>query len=149
MKNNNRSRIENSSQPTWHRFVGSCLPLLLAMMTAGCQHGQKAAAEPNPVGNYTLVSVDGNKVPCTLQHEGAAITVKSGAFTINADGTCSSLMQFSVASHGDASREVKASYTRDGSKLTMQWEGAGTTIGTVAGDTFTMNNEGMILAYRR
>jgi hypothetical protein len=31
----------------------------------------------------------------------------------------------------------------------MRWQGAGMTIGSVAGDTFTMNNEGMVLAYRK
>ena len=42
-----------------------------------------------------------------------------------------------------------ASYTRQGSKLTMKWEGAGMTTGTAEGDTFTMNNEGMVFAYRK
>ena len=32
-----------------------------------------------------------------------------------------------MPSGGDSSREVKAAYTRQGSKLTIQWEGAGTT----------------------
>jgi hypothetical protein len=49
----------------------------------------------------------------------------------------------------DAAIEVKATYTRDGQKLTMQWQGAGRTIGSVEGDTFTMNNEGMVFAYRK
>jgi hypothetical protein len=54
-----------------------------------------------------------------------------------------------VPSRGDSAAEVKATYTRQGSTLTMQWEGAGTTTGTVQGDTFTMNNEGMAFAYRK
>jgi hypothetical protein len=49
----------------------------------------------------------------------------------------------------DAAIEVKATYTREGPKLTMKWQGAGTTIGTVEGDIFTMNNEGMVFAYRK
>ncbi len=103
----------------------------------------------NPVGNYILVSVDGNKVPCTIQHEGHTLTIKSGGFTINADGTCGSKMVFSDPSGNEGSREVKATYARQGSTLTMQWEGAGTTTGTVEGDSFSMNNEGMILVYRK
>ena len=31
----------------------------------------------------------------------------------------------------------------------MTWAGAGTTVGTVEGNTFTMTNEGMVLVYRR
>ena len=73
----------------------------------------------------------------------------SGVFTINADGTCSSKIVFSMPSGGDSTREVKASYTRQGSTLTMKWEGAGMTTGTVTNNTFTMDNEGMIFAYRR
>jgi hypothetical protein len=93
-----------------------------------------------------LVTVDGNKVPCTVQHEGHTMTINSGSFIINADGTCSSKM--SLAGR-DTPIEVKATYTREGPKLTMQWQGAGMTIGTVEGDTFTMNNEGMVFAYRK
>ncbi len=141
---------------TWHP-LGLCL-LASFMVTAwaGCKPEAKVngdaksvvptPANSNPVGTYTLVSVDGNKVPFTVQHEGHTMTINSGSFSINADGTCSSKM--SLAGR-DAAIEVKATYTREGTKLTMQWQGAGTTMGTVEGDTFTMNNEGMVFAYRK
>jgi hypothetical protein len=135
------------------------LPLLMVSVWVGCKPEAKptadttsvgtAAADINPVGTYNLVSVDGKKVPCTLQHEGQSPTINSGVFTINADRTCSSKVDFSLPSGGKTSREVKATYTREGSKLTMKWEGAGMTTGTIEGDTFTMNNEGMIFAYRK
>lgn len=131
----------------------------MVVVWAGCKNDATVAADPkpvaaaaadvNPVGTYTLVSVGGDKVPCTVQHEGHTLTVKSGAFIINPDGTCSSKVVFSPPSGGDATREVKATYTRQDSKLTMQWEGAGMTTGTVEGGSFTMNNEGMIFAYRK
>ncbi|HVO52758.1 MAG TPA: hypothetical protein VMV60_17315 [Thermoanaerobaculia bacterium] len=94
------------------------------------------------------MSVDGNAVPATVRH-GATLTVKSGVFIINADGTCSSKLVFSPPSGGDITREVKATYTRQRPTLTMKWEGAGTATGTVEGDTFTMNNEGMVFTYRK
>ena len=74
------------------------------------------------------------------------MTIQSGSFSINADGTCSSKM--SLAGR-DAAIEVKATYTQEGPKLTMKWQGAGMTIGTIEGETFTMNNEGMVFAYRK
>jgi hypothetical protein len=130
------------------------LPLFLVVVCSGCKQETKvaadtktvaaAAADINPVGTYALVTVDGNKVPCTVQHEGHTMTVNSGRFIINADGTCSSKM--SLAGR-DAAIEVKATYTREGPKLTMKWQGAGMTIGTVEGDTFKMDNEGMVFAY--
>jgi hypothetical protein len=116
---------------------------------AGCKHDAKVAADPNPSGTYALVSVDGHTLPYTMQHEGAVPTIKFGTFTFNPDGTCSSKIVFSLPSGGDSSREVKAAYTRQGAKLTMRWEGTGTTTGTVDGDTFSMNNEGMVFAYHR
>jgi hypothetical protein len=125
------------------------LPLLAVMVWTGCNPKAKVAADINPVGSFALVSVDGNKVPSTVQHEGPPLTVKSGIFIISADGTCSSKVVFSPPSGGEVSREVKATYTRQGPTLTMKWEGAGTTTGTVDGDTFTMNNEGMIFTYQR
>lgn len=74
------------------------------------------------------------------------MTIKSGQFVINADGTCSSRM---VLEGLDAPIERSATYTRAGSDLTMKWQGFGMTVGSVTGDTFTMNNEGMLLAYRK
>ena len=132
------------------------LPLLVITALVGCKQEAKvtaetktvaaAAADINPVGTYALMTVDGKKVPCTVQHEGHTMTINSGSFSINADGGCSSKM--SLAGR-DAGIEVKATYTREGPKLTMQWQGAGMTVGTVEGDTFTMNNEGMVFAYRK
>jgi hypothetical protein len=112
------------------------------------QAGDKIA-ETDPVGNYNLVSVDGKTVPCTVTHEGNTMTVKSGRFDINADGSCVSRIAFSIGGGGENSREVKAAYTRDGATLTMKWEGAGMTTGTIERGGFTMNNEGMIFAYRK
>jgi hypothetical protein len=84
-----------------------------------------------------------------LTHEGVTLTVKSGVFTITADGRCRSQMTFSVPQRGDMSRDVKATYTRQGNELTMHWEGAGTTLGSVHGNSFTMTNEDMVLAYQK
>jgi len=112
-------------------------------------HAAPAAANGDIAGVYTLVSVNGSAVPMTLEHEGAKLVIRSGAFTINADGTCVSKMVFVPPPGQEVTREVRATYTRQGTKLTMQWEGAGITEGTVEGATFTMNNEEMVLAYRK
>ena len=134
---------------TRHFLQWCLLPLFMVLLCVGCRQEATVAADIDPAGTYTLVSVDGNEVPATVEHDGRTLTVKSGIFIINADGTCSSEVGFSVASGDVANRVVKATYTREGSELTMRWEGAGVTQGTVEGDTFTMNNEGMIFAYRK
>ena len=118
----------------------------MVLVCPGCKQDTKVKADTNPVGTYALVSVDGNTVPCNVQHEGHTLPVKSGSFLINPDGTCSSKI---VLSGNNSAIEVKASYTRQGSKLTMRWAGAGMTTGTLEGDTFTMNNEGMSFSYHK
>src|SRR5271154_5861782 len=92
------------------RVLALGLLAILLLALTGCKN-QKPAATPseiNPAGVYTLVSVDGKNLPCNLTHEGVAMMVKSGSFTINADGTCRSVSSFSVPPNPDIHREVKA-----------------------------------------
>ena len=103
----------------------------------------------DPTGIYTLITVNGSEVPTAIFHGDVEMQVYSGIFTINTDGTCNSKVNFGAPSGDQITRNVKATYTRAGSVLTMQWEGAGMTTGTVDGDTFAMDNEGMTFVYRR
>ena len=129
------------------------IPLLCAFLVAlgGCsaQAPAEAAKSKDISGLYTLVAVNGNKVPASISHEGVALQVRSGTFTIKADGTCGTKTTFVPPSGSEVAREVSATYTRDGSKLTMQWQGAGTTTGTIEGNSFTMDNEGMVFTYQK
>ena len=142
--------LHSERQPATRPPLGwYVLALFLALGWTGCKQDSNVAADVNPAGIFTLMSVNGKQVPCNLTHEGANMTVKSGVFTISGDGTCSTRTIFSVDSHGDVTREVEATYTRKGTKLTMKWKGAGTTEGDIEGNTFTMNNEDMVLAYQK
>lgn len=148
----NSALNQKGSARTVVQAVCSALAVTATMFLAACadRGGFKSAADHTDVaGVYMLVSVDGKEVPATVSHDGATLEVRSGQFIINADGTCTSRMVFVPPSGAEATREVKATYTRNGAKLHMTWERAGRTIGTVNADTFTMNNEGMILAYRK
>jgi hypothetical protein len=126
-----------------------CCFVAVVLVISACQKQPTPHNTADTAGVYALVSVNGKPVPASLSHEGAILEVRSGAFTINADGTCSSKVQFIPPSGTEATREVNATYTRDGSKFTMQWKGAGTTVGSIDGNTFTMENEGMALVYRK
>jgi hypothetical protein len=124
--------------------------VLAALFLSACSGDKTNVGNaPDITGVYALVSVDGAKVPTTISHDGARIEVRSGTFTIKADGTCSSKMDFVPPTGAETTRVVKATYTRQGSNLEMRWEGAGMTRGTVRGNTFTMNNEGMTLSYQK
>jgi len=142
----NGSHLDNLTP----RFLALALlaGVLLALLT-GCTIKSDKAATVNPVGVYALVSVDGKAVPCTITHEGRAMGIQSGTFTITADGRCESLMVISVGSKTNINCQTHATYKLSGAELTMRWENAGWTKGHVAGDTFTMMNEGMELVYKR
>ena len=127
----------------------SLLAILVLLALTGCSKETHPATDFNPTGTYSLVSVDGQSVPCSVTHEGNSLTIKSGVFTIKSDGSCFSLMVFALPGHDDVRREVKATYTQKGNELTMQWEGAGATKGQVNGNQYTMTNEGMVLSYRK
>jgi hypothetical protein len=150
MKTKSNNAQDRQTQPAAPRFPALCLLSACLMLAAtGCKPAADVNANPDPAGVYKLVSVDGKTVPCDVTHEGVTLTVKTGVFTINADGTCHSQMTFSVARRGDMSRDVDATYTCQGAELTMQWQGAGMTFGNVHGNIFTMTNEDMVLAYRK
>jgi hypothetical protein len=127
----------------------TALATLTLCALIGCKAEDHRSAKIDPSGTYSLLSVDGKEAPCEVMHGETPMTIKSGVFTINTDGTCSSLMRFSVAGHEDASREVKATYTLQGAELTMKWDRAGTTFGSVNGNRFSMTNEGMVLVYQK
>ena len=147
------------------RFVPWCIlyALTACVLLSGCKRAETsrpaspasspaaadAAKLPDIAGSYTLVSINGKTLPFTVTHEGPGIQVTSGTFTIRPDVTCTSVVAFLLPSGQAQSREVSATYTRDGSRLTMQWQGAGVTNGTVEGDTFTMENEGQLFLYHK
>jgi hypothetical protein len=141
--------------PLMLRHVGAIAMFLVLVAT--CVEGAPPTLVPpqtaatDIAGTYGLTTVNGNKVPYALSPEPGAPTVNitSGTFTIKSDGTCSSRMVFVLPSGEGANQEVGGSYTRDGSKLTIQWQGAGQTTGTIQGDTFTMDNEGVVFAYKK
>jgi len=125
------------------------LLLVIAFFLTGCKTKGSAVAEVNPAGEYTLISVDARSLPCSLNHQGTPITVKSGAFTINTNGSCRSRITFSVSPAGEVTREVQATYKLQQAKLVMQSEGAGITRGEIAGNRFTMTNEGNVFCYEK
>ena len=126
-----------------------CFLLTAGLLLSACKQESNVATGGKPTGVYTLVSVSGKRVPASVTNDGVALQVRSGTFTINADGTCGTKTIFVPPSGSATTNEASATYTQDGSKLTMQWQGAGTTTGTLNGSTFTMENEGMVFVYRK
>jgi hypothetical protein len=107
-------------------------------------------------GTYTLVTIDGHSLPfAPVDRDRPANappppTVVAGTFTVNADSTFRSSMTYRVPS-GDTTRvftgDFTGTYTREGEGYVFTWARAGQTPGTLRGDTLTVNNVGMMLAY--
>lgn len=125
-----------------------CVFLLIAcaLFLVACQAGVRPDAV---TGIYYLTSVDGIAIPATVSHDGVDIFISSGTFIISADNTCQGLTKFAPPGGETMRRETRAKYVADGNRLTMNWEGAGVTVGSVEGDTFTMDNHGTIMEYRK
>jgi hypothetical protein len=131
------------------------LAALLLRLEAGCSSGADGttgAGSTSAVavaGEYKLISVNGQTLPGVVAHEGADITIKSGAMTFATNGTCQSRSVFSLPQGHDVNRVVDATYTLSGTNVTMHWKRAGTTWGNFHGGAFVMNNEGMIFSYQK
>ena len=121
--------------------------MIAALFGVACQGTGESTKPDDVTGIYYLVKVDGSAVPTTVSHDGEALDVHSGTFIISADKTCFSRTRFAVPDGAEMTREVHAKYRTTDSRLIMKWENAGTTEGTVEGDTFTMDNHGMIFEY--
>jgi hypothetical protein len=123
--------------------------LAAGLVVNACKNQKSSLPDAGQTGVYALVSIDGNQVPANVFHEGTALQVRSGTFTINSDGTCSTKTIFVPPAGSEVTRMVYATYVKDGSRLNMQWKGAGKTVGNIEGNTFTMNNEGMVFVYTK
>ncbi|MEX0330738.1 MAG: hypothetical protein AB3N64_04880 [Puniceicoccaceae bacterium] len=136
---------------TNHRHTN---PTILLMVLAVGIFGFGCSPEEVPsgleiTGTFRLVEVDGKTMPAELAHGGVSMVVLEGKLVFSEGGNCDSLTVFKPLSGEEIIREVKATFTQDGETLTMNWIGAGVTVGTIDGQTFSMNNEGMIFVYEK
>ena len=123
--------------------------IITIISLTACQEVVRSVDSNDITGIYYLLKVDGAAIPGTVTHDGETLEISSGTFFISDDGTCLSSTRFTKPSGDEMTREVRAQYEVNDSRLTMKWEGAGTTEGAVEGDRFTMDNHGMIFEYTR
>jgi hypothetical protein len=123
--------------------------LAIGFLMSSCTKQESVRNDSGYTGVYTLKSVNGEPVPANVTHGSATLQVRSGTFIINIGGKCSTKTVFVPPSGTEIAREVSATYTKEGLILTMQWENAGKTVGTIQGNTFTMDNEGMVFVYMK
>jgi len=101
-------------------------------------------------GTYSMVSIDDNELPYTPTHQGQkGPEIISGSMTLNADGTFVFSMSYRNPSGAIGENNLEGTYTVEGSEFRLQWQGAGITLGTLDGDSFSFNNEGMVFTFQK
>lgn len=134
-------------------FVGrgilSAFLMTAALLGDGCTPRGEARPDTALNGEFRLVAVDGHSVPTALRHGNVTLQVRAGTFTFVEDGSCVSRIWFTPPTGHETCRETRATFTRVRDRVTMKWEGAGQTTGTLAGDRFTMRNEANRLEFQR
>lgn len=140
----------NKMKTKHHTALSFSSLLAIGLVVSSCGNRTTApGGDALPAGAYTLVSVNGSRLPATVSHQGTSLDVRSGTLIFNDDGTCRSETTFAPASGNEIHRVVSASYSRQGSELTMRWKGAGTTRATIGDHALTMINEGIKFEYTR
>lgn len=101
-------------------------------------------------GTYSMVSIDDNELPYAPAHQGqTGPEIVSGSLTLNADGTFAFSMSYRNPSGAIGENNLDGTYTVEGSEFRLQWQGAGVTLGTLDGDRFSFNNEGMVFTFQK
>lgn len=122
---------------------------LLAVAISGCGGTDEFIDGPGPsdaalIGTWTLVSVNGAPVPCTVATTGNITEVESGRLVL-LDHSSGSLYYSDARDTTAAGREYNESgqlaYSRDGASVSLTFVVAHDVItesGTLSGDTLTM-----------
>jgi hypothetical protein len=123
--------------------------MLIGFCLVACKPPPGTAESSDPTGTYTLITIDGHELPYAPSHEGEqGPEIVASTFTINADGTFLMKMNYKAGSRS-SSRDFTGTYTFENSTFRFEWDNAGVTSATLEGNTFTMNNEGILFAYRK
>jgi hypothetical protein len=122
---NGAMKTTPSNQPhPWEKQIARLVAFGLLAALLGAAFARAHAAETSAgaaAGIYQLASVDGQAVPCTVNHEGMAMRVNSGAFRITTNAECFCRMTVDVAGRTNIVCRTHATFTRAGD--TLRWTG--------------------------
>jgi hypothetical protein len=99
------------------------------------------------VGEYNLISIDGNPLPTTPAHQGGAPQVLASTLSLAQDGTFRMTMTYAGPGGKAVTRDFRGTYSTTGEGIRMVWDGAGVTTATVDATRLVLMNEGMAFAY--
>ena len=104
-------------------------------------------------GNYTLRTIDGQDLPAViLQVLNDKVEVTAGSLRINSDLTFSSSLTAAATTSGtttSATDTQTGTYTLNGTAITLRFQDASTSTGSITGNTLTVIDEGLSLVYRK
>lgn len=122
--------------------------LFAGMFLSACHANADDVNGSDIPGYYVLATVIGEKLPTTVSRGDEKLRVRRGHFIIKADGGCNNRVVFARLSGDDFTRSVNGSCTRNGSELNIQWYDAGQTEATIEGDSFKINDQGVMYVYK-
>ncbi len=135
--------------PMKHSPLKLCFLLAAGLVVSACNNRDSDTNGRDITGEYALVATNGNKLPADITLEGTTLKVRSGTLTLNADGTCTSETIFITPPGDEVTRQGKATYTKEGSKLDILWKGDVASVGTIEGNTLSVDGGGMLLEYKK
>ena len=120
----------------------------ILFLACGDSTGPEAIA-----GNYTLRTIDGQDLPAViLQVLNDKVEVTAGSLRINSDLTFSSSLTAAATTSGtttSATDTQTGTYTLNGTAITLRFQDASTSTGSITGNTLTVIDEGLSLVYRK
>jgi hypothetical protein len=131
--------------------------LVMILASAGC--GALDAMDFQ--GEYTLVTVNGAKLPASVPVDGAMRLIQSGSASLNYDGSVSAVLNVRQPDGTSAKLESEGSFEvvplgkpvgrfekAPPLRIDLKWKGQGTTIAHLDGQTLTLDRGGAKYAYR-
>ena len=125
------------------------LTVLMTALMAAC--GESSEFEGAWVGRYVLITANGQSMPATiLTHDDVWVKIYAGELRLRKDGTCAGQTVFGPPDGSNpTTRNTTGTYNYVGNRFTMNWDGAGMTVGMLKDDTLTVDNAGDTLVYLR
>ena len=125
--------------------------LVIGLCISGCSEDANPTETKtlDYTGIYNLITIDGNNLPYTPSHEGNTLQVQSSTFILNTDAAFEMTMTYKRQSGEIFNQDFSGTYTLNNYTFTFHWQGAGKNTAALEGDSFTMNNEGLLFLYRK
>ena len=118
--------------------------------------GKDSSTQPtmaSVAGSWVLTSVNGASLPAVISQTGTAkVEMVSNVVTAMAAGAYTDVYQVRTTINGQSTTTtttVTGTFSVSGTSVTLHSSTGGSSAGTIAGNTFTMNQDGLVLVFTK